>query len=544
MVKSVYWTVAALCAAQFVLILDVVIINVAIPAIRADLGLLDSRVSLAGTAYTVTFGSLLIVAGRAGDRLGRRPLLVGGLGVFVAASLVAGLSRVDWQLFAARGLQGVGAALVSANALAAITASLPEGPARNRALGVWAGVGSGGAIAGQLIGGAVTEFLGWRWIFLINVPIGAAAVAALLALMPAAAGAAPLGPGAGVPATGRGPGGRFARRRSGLAAVLLTGGLVGGLLAVTWLGEPDGRARAAIAGTTAAVALLAFAVVDRDLLRFGLLRLPGVRAANLTLLLNAGALGATMFFVTLYLQLVLGLSAFATGLAFAPVTLLILVLSPRAAALTGRVGVRIPLTAGLALLAAGALLLARVPTDGGYLTDVLPGMLLLALGSALAYAPTFIAASSGVAPDEQGAAAGLVNSAQEIGAALGLAALAAVAHRWTAGDADPAALANGYRAGLVTAAACFLAAAAVAAATPRSLGRAAPATGTAAVTHPVIMRCGDLLRSAEPIRRPGTGRLPRRRHHRLPGLAGRGAARARRPADRDPQPPHGRLPHP
>jgi EmrB/QacA subfamily drug resistance transporter len=454
--KSVFWTVAALCAAQFVLILDVVIINVALPAIRADLGLLDSRVSLAGTAYTVTFGSLLIVSGRAGDRLGRRALLLAGLGVFVTASLLAGLSRVDWQLFTARGLQGVGAAMVSANALAAITAGLPEGSVRNRALGVWAAVGSAGAVAGQFVGGAVTEFLGWRWIFLINVPVGVAVVAALAVLLPDDRHRD-----------------RVERATDLAGAALLTTGLVAALLALTWVDEPASRGRAIVAAAFAVAALAAFATVERraPLLRVGLLRLPGVRTANVTLLLNAGALGASMFFVTLYLQVVLGLSAFAVGLAFAPVTLLILLLSPRVATLTGRLGVRRPLTAGLTLLAAGALLLARMPVDGDYLTDVLPGMLLLAVGSALAYAPTFIAASSGVGPNEHGAASGLVNSAQELGAAVGLATLALVANRWTPDAGDPAALAAGYRAGLVAAAGCFAVAALVAAAAPRSLGR-------------------------------------------------------------------------
>lgn len=458
MSKSVFWTVTALCAAQFVLILDVVIINVAIPSIRADLGLLDSRVSLAGTAYTVTFGSLLVVSGRAGDLLGRRALLLSGLGVFVTASLLAGLARVDWQLFTARGLQGVGAAMVSANALAAITAGLPEGRVRNRALGVWAAVGSAGAVAGQLVGGAVTEFLGWRWIFLINVPVGVAVVAVLAVLLPVDRDRD-----------------RVERATDLAGATLLTAGLVGALLALTWVDEPGSRGRAGIAAVVAAVALTAFATVERrrpaPLLRVDLLRLPGVRTANVTLLLNAGALGASMFFVTLYLQAVLGLSAFAVGLAFAPVTLLILVLSPRVAAMTGRLGVRRPLTAGLVLLAAGALLLARMPVDGGYLTDVLPGMLLLAVGSSFAYAPTFIAASSGVEPHEHGAASGLVNSAQELGAAVGLAALALVANRWTTDGGDPAALAGGYRAGMVAAAACFAVAALVAAAAPSSLGR-------------------------------------------------------------------------
>jgi EmrB/QacA subfamily drug resistance transporter len=446
------WTVIALCAAQFMLILDVVIINVAVPSIRHDLGLLDSRVQLTAAAYTVTFGSLLIVCGRAGDILGRRRMLLGGLTVFVVASLVAGAAQTDWQLFAARGLQGAGAAMVSANALAAITASLAEGPERNWALGLWAGVGSAGAIAGQLVGGAVTQFLGWRWIFFINVPIGLVVVAVLAVLVH--------------------DGSAKGRPRMDLAgALLLAGGLAGAILALSWLAEDGARGRSLAAAAAASALLVAFAIVERrqpaPVLRFALLRLPGVRAANITLLLNAGALGATLFFLTLYLQVVLDYSPLAVGAAFAPITLLILLLSPRAARLTARVGVRRLLATGLVLLAAGALLLARLPAGGDYWTDVLPGMILLAFGSGLAYAPTYIAASSGVPAEEQGAAAGLVNSAQEIGAAVGLALLALVAT-----GVGGTVLVEGYRAGLVGAAAMFAVAAMIAATVPRSLGRA------------------------------------------------------------------------
>ena len=445
------WTVIALCAAQFMLILDVVIINVAVPAIRDDLGLLDSRVQLTAAAYTVTFGSLLIVCGRAGDLLGRRQLLLAGLSVFVVASVIAGAAQTDWQLFAARGLQGVGAAMVSANALAAITASLAEGPQRNWALGLWAGVGSAGAITGQLIGGAVTQFLGWRWIFFINVPIGLTVVAALSWLVPNLR--------------------EKDRPRIDLAgALLLACGLAAAILALTWLAEDGARARSLAAATAAAALLTAFTILERrqpaPVLRFALLRLPGVRAANATLLLNAGALGATLFFLTLYLQVVLGYSPLAVGAAFAPITLLILLLSPRAARLTARFGVRRLLATGLALLTAGALLLARLPAGGDYWTDVLPGMILLAFGSGLSYAPTFIAASSGVRAQDQGAASGLVNSAQEIGAAVGLSTLALVAS-----GLGGAVLVAGYRVGLVGAATMFAAAAAVALTVPRTLGR-------------------------------------------------------------------------
>ena len=453
------WAVWALCAAQFVLIVDVVVVTVALPAIRRDLAIADARLSLVGVAYTVTFGSLLVVLGRVGDVLGRRRVLLSGLALFILASAAAAAAQRDWQLFAARAAQGVGAAAVSANALAAINARTPEGPLRNRALGLWAAVGSAGAIAGQLIGGAVTEFLGWRWIFLINLPVGAVVVAVLAATLPA----------------------MRAERRERVdvaGSVLLAAGLA---LAVLGLAAAaDGAGAAAVTGLLAGgVAVLALCgLVERrrpqPVLRLGLLRLPGVRTANATLFLNAGAVGAALFFVTLYLQVVLGYSALAVSALFAPVTLVILVLSPRAAALTGRVGVRALLATGLGLLAGGAALLARVPVDGGPV-DVLPALALLAVGSGLSYAPTFVAASSGVPGAEQGAAAGLIGSTQELGSAVCLAVLSFVAGTATAGT-GPAALAGGYRVGFAAAAVLFLVALGVALCAPRSLGRTGSAT--------------------------------------------------------------------
>jgi MFS family permease len=453
------WAVLALCAAQFVLIVDVVVVTVALPSIRRDLVIPDGRLSLVGVAYTVTFGSLLVVLGRVGDVRGRRRVLLAGLVLFTLASAAAASAQRDWQLFAARAAQGVGAAAVSANALAAINARLAEGPERNRALGLWAAVGSAGAVAGQLIGGVVTEFLGWRWIFLINLPIGAAVVVVLVVTLP------PMRAGQ--------------RARIDVAgSVLLVTGLALAVLGLAAAADGAGAAPTAALLAGAVPVLAAFGLVERrrpdPVLRLGLLRLPGVRTANATLFLNAGAVAAALFFVTLYLQVVLGYSALAVSAVFAPVTLIILVLSPRAAALTGRVGVRALLATGLALLAAGAALLALVPVDGGPV-DVLPALGLLALGSALSYAPTFVAASSGVPAGEQGAAAGLISSTQELGSAVCLAVLSFVAGAVAPGT-GPAALTAGYRAGFAAAGVLLLVAVGIALCAPRSLGRALTAT--------------------------------------------------------------------
>ncbi len=356
---------ALLCGAQLLLIVDVVVVNVAVPSISASLGLSAGELHLTSVTYTLVFGSLLIVAGRAGDLLGRRRLMLIGVLVFTLGSLASGLAQAGWQLFAARALQGLGGAMVSPNALALLTDLFDEGDRRNQAFGVWAAAGSGGAILGQLLGGALTELAGWRWIFLINVPIG------LMILL--------------------------------LAARLL----------------PERRA------------------ADRastPLIRFDILRSAAVRTGNLVLALNAGAVTATLFFTTLYLQVGLGYSPLVVGAGFAPVTLIVLLVSPLAGRLTGRVGARRFLVLGGACAAAGMALLARAPADGSYLMDVLPGLALIALGSGLSYAPTFALGTSGVSDSEHGLASGLLGTAQELGAAIGLALLASTAVALVGGD--------------------------------------------------------------------------------------------------------------
>jgi EmrB/QacA subfamily drug resistance transporter len=435
---------AVLCAAQVMLIVDVVVLTVALPTIQAALGIPAAQLHLAGIAYTLTFGSLLIVAGRAGDLYGRRRVFRIGLLVFTIASALAALSQEGWHLFAARVLQGAGAAMVSPTALALVT-SLFKGDQRNRALGIWASAGSAGAVLGQVLGGVLTDLINWQSIFLINLPIGIAGL--LLA--------------------GRLPQDQPTGERQTLdivGALLLAVGVAA--FSVGLIGSP--------VSLLVAVAVLAvFWWHERrhaePLVRFGLLRLRAVQAGNGVLAALAGTTAAALFFATLYLQDVTGYSALQVGLAFAPITVVVLVVSPYAGRLVGRVGARPLMVGGAAIAATGLILLAFVSADGGYATDVLPGLTLVALGNGLAFAPTMIAATTVDAADS-GLASGLLNTAQELGSAAGLATLAPIA----AAVATAAQPTDGYRAGYLAAAGVVLLATVLAVRTPPATGRTSP----------------------------------------------------------------------
>ncbi|MGY1603055.1 MFS transporter [Geodermatophilus sp. SYSU D00815] len=464
MTRSDRLAVGVLCAAQFMLIVDVVVVNVALPTLRGSLGLPDTQLALTAVAYTVTFGSLLIAAGRSGDVLGRRRLFVTGLVVFTASSLLVGLAQAPWQFFAARALQGVGAALVSPNALALLLARFDSTAARNAALGAWGAVGAGGAIAGQVLGGVVLDTLGWRWIFYLHLPVGIAAVVLALRVLRESRV-----PGDRLPVGG---------------AVLLVAGLVPAVLAIASLPDRGLRGPTLLLLAIAAAVLGAFVLQQRrasaPLVDGRLLRAPGVLTGNLVLATSAATVAACLFFTTLYLQVVLGWSALAVGLAFAPITGLIMALSPIAARLVTSRGVRVPLVAGLLLSAAGMLLLSAMSVSGSYWTDVLPALLLVGTGSALSYAPVFVAATAAVPPADRGAAAGVVNTSQELGPALGLAGIAGVAGAVTGAAGTAPGLLDGFRAGLWTAAALTAVAALAAVRLPAGLGRqAAPDAGEA-----------------------------------------------------------------
>lgn len=423
-----------LCLAQFMLILDVAVVAVAVPSIQDDLGVAPADLQWISTAYALAFGGFLILAGRLADLVGARRVFLIGVFGFVLASLACGLAQSGAQMLISRGAQGLAAATVSPAALTLLTRSFSEGSERNRALGVWGAVASGGAVAGQLLGGLITDLLDWRWIFFINVPIGVGVIAQgsrLLARDRLSADA----------------------RLDFAGAVLLTGGLVLLVFAISNAAQWGLDATVAASGLGGLLALFAFVAVEwrvsEPLVRLGLFANRAVRYGNVICLLSAATASVVVFLSTLYLQRVLDLSPLQVGLGFAPVTLSIVVVSSYTARVVERLGLRTTLLAGALLMTLGLTLLAFVAVDGSYFVHVLPGLLLVGVGSGLLYAPAMIAATTGVSQDEQGLASGILNTSLQIGGALGLAILVSVAVAAT-GEADlpsAEALTAGYRTG-------------------------------------------------------------------------------------------------
>jgi EmrB/QacA subfamily drug resistance transporter len=440
---------AAAAVAQFVLALDMSVVNVALPAIRTALGFAPLDLSWVVHLYALTFGGLLLLGGRACDLYGQRQLFVLGLAVFGLCSLAGGLAQAPWQLIAARAGQGLGAAAAAPAALAMLTTTFTEGPQRVRALGVWSAVNAAGGALGVLAGGLLTEYAGWRWVMLINLPI----VVAALALVPA-----------GMPA-----GAQPARRErlDVLGAVLATGGvglLVFGVVRADTLGWGS---PATLATVTAAVVLLAaftFAEsrASTPLLRLDLLRNRWVAGANVLVFLAAAGQFTAFYFVSLYMQQVLGMGAAATGAAFLPFSAGLVAGTVAATRITTTRTPRASLVPGALLAAAGLAWFALISPDGSFLADVLGPSLVTSIGTGLVLAPVAAAATTGVAPREAGVASGLFNSSRQLGGCIGLAALATIAAHHTGTATDPAALGGGYALGLAIAAALFVLAAVVA----------------------------------------------------------------------------------
>ncbi|MFI7006405.1 MFS transporter [Streptomyces sp. NPDC050145] len=440
---------AAAAVAQFVVALDMSVVNVALPAIRTALDFAPLNLSWVVHAYALTFGGLLLLGGRACDLYGRRRMFVLGLAVFALCSLAGGLAQAPWQLIAARAGQGAGAAAAAPAALAMLTTTFPEGPRRVRALGVWSAVNAAGGALGVLAGGLLTEYAGWRWVMLINLPIVAVALA--LALRGVPADVAPA-------------------RRDKLdapGAVLATGGvglLVLGVVRTDTLGwtSPATWATLAAAAALLAAFVLAEARTTTPLLRLGLLRSRWVCGANVLVFLAAAGQFTAFYFVSLYMQQVLGTGAAATGTAFLPFSLGLIAGTVLATRLTATRTPRVSLVPGALLAAAGLAWFALISPDGGFLTDVLGPSLVTGVGAGLVLAPVAAAATTGIAPREAGMASGLMNSSRQLGGSIGLAALATVAAHRTGTATGPGALNDGYALGLALAAAVFVLAAVVA----------------------------------------------------------------------------------
>ncbi len=417
-------TLVLCCLAQFMVILDVSIVNVALPSIRGDLGFSAANLQWVVNAYTLAFAGFLLLGGRAADLIGRRLVFVAGLGVFGTASLVGGFAQDDTMLVAARAAQGLGGAIVAPATLSILTTTFSEGAERNRALGLWAAMGGAGGAAGALLGGMLTEWLSWRWILFINVPIGLGA--ALVATRVLLAGRED----------------RASRHFDLAGAVTVTLGLV--VLTYGIVGSEQhgwGSART-LALLAAGVALLAaFTFIEGRLATAPLVPLRiftsrQLTGANVVVCLMGSAAFAMWYFVSLYLQEVLRFSPIQAGLAFLPMTLTIVACSQIASRLVGRIGAGRVLTVGMASIGVGMLLFAQVRVDGTYPIDVLVPSLLASTGIGFSFVPVTIAATSGVAGPEAGLASGLVNTSRQVGGSLGLALLATFATQRSADLAD------------------------------------------------------------------------------------------------------------
>ncbi|MGQ3002605.1 DHA2 family efflux MFS transporter permease subunit [Variovorax sp.] len=427
-----------LCLGVLMIVLDTTIVNVALPSIRTDLGFTETSLVWVVNAYMLTFGGFLLLGGRLGDLYGHRRVFLAGLVLFTLASLACGISTTQGLLIAARAVQGLGGAIVSAVSLSLIMNLFTEPADRAKAMGVYGFVCAGGGSIGVLLGGLLTSSLSWHWIFLVNLPIGVAVYALCIALLPSARGQA------------------HGEKLDVAGAVTVTLSLMLAVYGVVNGNEAGWRSAQTLGLLGTAVALLAIFIaiearVKHPLMPLGLFRLRSVSVSNVVGVLWAAAMFAWFFISALYMQLVLAYTPMQIGLAFLPANVIMAVFSlGLSARIVMRFGIRRPLAAGLWLAAIGLALFARAPVDGRFAIDVLPGMLLLGLGAGMAFNPLLLAAMSEVSPSESGLASGVVNTAFMMGGALGLAVLASIAAAQTgsmlaAGASTPLALTGGYQ---------------------------------------------------------------------------------------------------
>ena len=409
------WLVVVIvCVAQFMVVLDATIVNVALPSIQRGLRFSPSSLQWVINMYTLMFGGFMLLGGRAGDLIGRKRVFVAGIVLFTGASLLNGLAQSSGMLIAGRGLQGLGAALLAPAVLSIITTTFSDTSDRAKALAIWSAISAGGGAIGLLLGGVLTDLASWRWIFFVNVPVGVALTVATVRLVPESRS-------------------ELTQRTFDLpGAVSVTAGLVLVVFAIV-KSQSYGWGAARTIGLLAAgvVLLAAFLAIERrspaPLMRLSIFRLPSLAAADLTLLLTAAAVFATFFFVSLYLQQILGYRPLSAGAAFLPFSAGIATGATVARKLVPRLGVRVVPVIGLALATAGMIVLTQLPVHGRYASNVLPGILPLGLGMGLTFVPITLAGTSGVGGEDAGLASGLLNTAQQVGGSIGLAILSTLA---------------------------------------------------------------------------------------------------------------------
>lgn len=443
------------CLAQFMVILDVSVVNVALPSIRTALHFSESDLQWVVNAYTVTFAGFMLLGGRAADLIGRRRVFVTGLLLFGLASLAGGFAQSQATLIAARAVQGLGGAVIAPASLSILTATFEEGAARNRAVAIWGAMGAAGGSAGVLLGGMLTQWINWRWILFINVPIGVIAAIAAERYI----------------AEGRHP--ERARGFDLPGAVTATVGLTLLVLGIVRTSVTGWGSASTLAFMAAGIALLVgFVVVEgrlaaSPLMPLRIFRSRTLSAANLVVFMLGAAMFAMWFFVSLYLQQVLGFSPIDAGLAFLPMTFLLATCSTMSSQLVQRFGAKRLLVTGMLLLTVGLLWFTDLSAGGSYAGNVLAPSLIVAVGMGIAFVPVTLAAVSGVAPQEAGLASGIVNTSRLFGGALGLAILATIATSTTNGDlhrhvATGAALSDGFQVAFIVGAAFALAGAVIA----------------------------------------------------------------------------------
>jgi EmrB/QacA subfamily drug resistance transporter len=414
-----WFALALIVVAQFMVVLDVAIVNVALPAIKSDLHFSEVSLQWVITAYAIVFGGFLLLGGRLADLLGRRRMFLIGLAVFTVFSLLDGLAWSEGSLITFRSLQGLGAAMLSPAALSILTTTFTEGGERNVALGVWGAASGSGAAAGVLLGGALTSGLNWSWIFFVNVPVGITLIALTPLLL------------------------RESRANLGhrlfdfAGAASITGGLMLLVYAMTRAAQHGWDAGETVGLLIVSVALIVtfFLIEARSqapLLPLRIFRLRTLTASNVSGLLLGGAVFAQFFLLTLYMQQVLRYSALKTGVAYIGLTVTIIVFSVVAQAAVTRIGIRTVLPVGLALSAGALVWFARLPVDGHYFSDLFPPFMISGLGLALAFVPMSIGALTGVREADAGIASGLINTTQQVGGAIGTAVATTVATTYTA----------------------------------------------------------------------------------------------------------------